>query len=251
MLEIKDLCVDVHGEEILHNIDLSIPHGEVHALLGPNGSGKTSLMMTIMGFSNYVVTHGRIHYQGVDITEMSVTERARLGIGVSQQRPPTITGVTLKQILDYATEEGNHRRAIASEWIPQARVDHLLDRSINEGLSGGEIKRSELLQMLVSDVTFAMLDEPDSGVDVEALDLAGSMVNAILTEDPRHPARRKTGLIITHTGQILDYVHADKAHILINGRIVGSGNAHIILDTVSERGYAACTNCVTEGERDE
>lgn len=246
MLEIRDLCVEVHGEEILHHVNLTIPHGEVHALLGPNGSGKTSLMMTIMGFQNYVVTRGQIVYQGEDITEKSVTERARMGIGVSQQRPPTIPGVTLQQILDFEISASPQRAAIAEEWVPQARVDSFLKRHINEGLSGGEIKRSELLQMLVGDVSFAMLDEPDSGVDLEALDIAGSMVNAILTEDPAHPARRKTGLIITHTGQILDYVQADKAHILMNGHIVGSGNAHLIIDTVSQQGYAACGKCMQE-----
>jgi len=246
MLEIRDLCVEVHGEEILHHIHLTIPHGEVHALLGPNGSGKTSLMMTIMGFHNYVVTQGRIYFQGEDITEKTVTERARMGIGVSQQRPPTIPGVTLRQILDYEISNSESRAAIAESWIPQARVDNFLHRHINEGLSGGEIKRSELLQMLVGDVSFAMLDEPDSGVDLEALDIAGSMVNAILTEDPAHPARRKTGLVITHTGQILDYVQADKAHILIDGNLVGSGNAHLIIDTVSQRGYAACGQCMQE-----
>ncbi|MBN2554778.1 MAG: ABC transporter ATP-binding protein [Anaerolineales bacterium] len=246
MLEIRDLCVQVHGEEILHHVDLTIPHGEVHALLGPNGSGKTSLMMTIMGFSNYVVTQGRIKYQGVDITESSISERARMGIGVSQQRPPTIPGVTLRQILDFEISQADDRAVMAEDWISQARVEGFLDRFVNAGLSGGEIKRSELLQMLLGDVQLAMLDEPDSGVDLEALDIAGSLVNAILTEDPAHPARRKTGLIITHTGQILDYVQADKAHILIDGRMVGCGNPHLIIDTVSQHGYSACGQCLQE-----
>ena len=119
MLEIRDLCVQVHGEEILHHVDLTIPHGEVHALLGPNGSGKTSLMMTVMGFSNYVVTQGRINYQGVDITELSISERARMGIGVSQQRPPTIPGVTLRQILDFEISQMDDHAAMARNGFPR------------------------------------------------------------------------------------------------------------------------------------
>jgi Fe-S cluster assembly ATP-binding protein len=244
VLEVKHLCVEVDGRELLHDLDLTIPDGEVHALLGPNGSGKTTLVMAIIGYPEYRVTGGRILFDGKDITELDITERARLGIGVSQQRPPTIAGVKLQQILDYVIANAPQRAREVEELARTFKLERFLDRNVNAGLSGGEIKRSELFQLLVTRPRFAMMDEPDSGVDLEALALVGNMVNALLTEEPARPAKRKAGLIITHTGHILDYVHADKAHIMLDGRIGCSGNPRILLDKIRKHGYEECIRCI-------
>jgi Fe-S cluster assembly ATP-binding protein len=244
LLEIKDLYVSVDGQELLHGIDLTIPDGEVHALLGPNGSGKTSLMMAVMGFSEYRITQGQIRFDGQDITEMDVTERARLGIGMAQQRPPTISGVRLHHVLDYVAAREPEHAAEVEALVEDARMESFLDRDINAGLSGGEIKRSELLQLLATHPRFGMMDEPDSGVDLVALELVGAMVNRLFSVNSAHPARRRAGLIITHTGQILDYVYADKAHVMLDGRLACSGNPGLIMDTIARGGYEQCARCM-------
>ena len=244
ILKIESLCVEVNGRELLHDLDLTIPDGEVHALLGPNGSGKTTLIMTIIGYPEYRVTEGLILFDGEDITKLDITERARLGIGVSQQRPPTISGVKLRQILDYVIAGDPQRADEAKALVKVSRTEPFLDRNINTGLSGGEIKRSELLQLLVTRPRFAMMDEPDSGVDLEALALVGNMVNTLLSKEPARPAKRRAGLIITHTGHILDYVHADKAHIMLDGSIGCSGNPNILLDKIRKYGYEKCIRCI-------
>jgi Fe-S cluster assembly ATP-binding protein len=244
LMEIHDLHVEMDGHEFLRGVNLEIPHGEVHTLLGPNGSGKTSLLMTIMGFSGYKVTKGKIIFDGIDITYMNVTERARLGIGLAQQRPATISGVKLKQILEYTIQQHPESADIVDNYINQANMTRFLDREINAGLSGGEIRRAELLQMLASNPKFAMLDEPDSGVDVEALKMVGKMANDIYSINPERPAKRRGGLIITHTGEIMDYVHADRAHILMDGKVSGCGNANIIFNTVRQHGYSNCIECI-------
>ena len=246
LLEVRDLYVEVEGEEILHDVNLTIPEGEVHALLGPNGSGKTSLMMAIMGYPEYKVPQGRILFDAKDITDLGLTERARLGIGIAQQRPPTIAGVKLRQILDY-TIGGDTQRADELEALVQgSHVEPFLDRDVNAGLSGGEIKRSELLQLLATRPRFAMMDEPDSGVDLESLEMVGEMVNRLFSKDLARPAKRRAGLIITHTGHILNYVHADKAHIMLDGCIGCSGNPRIIFDRIRESGYEECVRCILE-----
>jgi Fe-S cluster assembly ATP-binding protein len=246
LLEVRDLYVEVKGQEILHNVNLTIPEGEVHALLGPNGSGKTSLMMTIMGYPEYVVTRGRIFFDGEEITELDLTERARLGIGIAQQRPPTIVGVKLRQILNYAIGGDPQRADEVDALVRSFRGEPFLDRDVNAGLSGGEIKRSELLQLLTTHPRFAMMDEPDSGVDLESLELVGEMVNRLFSKDPARPAKRRAGLIITHTGHILNYVHADKAHIMLDGCIGCSGNPRIVFDRIRESGYEECVRCILE-----
>jgi Fe-S cluster assembly ATP-binding protein len=247
LLDIQDLYVEVEGEQILKGVNLAIPEGEVHALLGPNGSGKTSLMMTIMGFSRYRVTGGKILFDGKDITSLGITERARLGIAVSQQRPPTIDGVRLNQVLDYAVGTDAEQRSRVDHLIDSLQMKAFVERDINDGLSGGEIKRSELLQLLTTRPRFAMLDEPDSGVDLEALETVGWMVNQLYARDPERPALRKTGLIITHTAQVLDYVQIDKAHVMVDHQIVSCGNPNLILETISQHGYSACIECVASG----
>jgi Fe-S cluster assembly ATP-binding protein len=246
LLEVRNLCVEVEGQEILHNVNLTIPEGEVHALLGPNGSGKTSLMMAIMGYPEYRVCRGQILFDGGDITDLDITERARLGIGIAEQRPPTIAGVKLRQVLDYVISNAPERAQEINDLARSSRMEQFLDRAVNAGLSGGEIKRSELLQLLATRPRFAMMDEPDSGVDLESLELVGDMVNALFSKDPTRPAKRRAGLIITHTGHILNYIHADKAHIMLDGRIGCSGNPRIIFDRVCESGYEECVRCILE-----
>ena len=244
ILEVKDLCVEIDRRKLLHGIDLTIPEGEVHALLGPNGCGKTTLVMTIIGYSEYKVTRGQIVFNGEDITGLGITERARLGIGISQQRPPTISGVKLRQVLDYIIANAPQHAHEIGELARDFQMDRFLDRDVNAGLSGGEIKRSELFQLLATRPRLAMLDEPDSGIDLEALALVGDMVNALLSEEPDRPAKRRAGLIITHTGHIMDYIHADKAHIMLDGRIGCSGNPHILLDKIRKYGYEECIRCI-------
>ena len=244
ILEIHDLNVTVRGEEILHKINMEIPEGEVHAIFGPNGSGKTSLMMTIMGFSGYQITSGKIIFEGQDITDLGLTERARLGIAVAQQRPPTIKGVRLRQVLDYAFEQNAETAKELESLIKDNNLEKFMDRDINDGLSGGEIRRVELLQLLATRPKFAMLDEPDSGVDIEALELIGEMAKKLFSVDICRPASRRSGLIITHTGQILESVYADKAHVMMEGTIEGCGNAQIVLDTICDSGYSQCLVCI-------
>jgi len=244
ILEIKGLCVEVEGQEILHDLDLVIPDGEVHALLGPNGSGKTTLMMAIIGYPEYETTKGRILFNGDDIIELDITERARMGIGVSQQRPPTIAGVKLQQVLDYAVANAPQRAQEIDELVRVFQMEPFLDRDINAGLSGGEIKRSELFQLLATRPRFVMMDEPDSGVDLEAMNVIGEMTNELLARNHAiRPTERRAGLIITHTGHILDYVHADRAHVMLDGYIGCSGNPLILLDQIRECGYEECVRC--------
>lgn len=244
ILSLQDLCVSVRGEEILFDINLDIPQGEIHAILGPNGGGKTSLMMTIMGFSGYNVTHGRIVFRGEDITHASITDRARMGIAVAQQRPPTIEGVRLAQVLDYVTAGDLAREDLAGRYLQEAGMEGFLKREINAGLSGGEIRRSELLQLIAMRPLFAMLDEPDSGVDVGSLELIGRMINEIFSQDPLTPAKRRSGLIITHNGAMLEHVFTDKAHVIIDGKMACSGNPRLILETAGASGYENCAACI-------
>lgn len=243
LLEIRDLSVEVDDQEIIHDLDLTIPEGEVHALLGPNGCGKSTLLMTIMGFPAYEMTKGRILFDGRDIGDLDITERARLGIGVAQQRPPTLSGVTLLDIVDALASNAHHKEAV-DRMSDVYQIKPFLDRDINAGLSGGEIKRTELFQLLITHPRFAMLDEPDSGIDLESLALVGQMVGALLSKDPSRLAKRRTALIITHTNQILDYIPVDKAYIMRDGRIGCSGNPHILIREVRKHGYEGCIACL-------
>ena len=189
---------------------------------------------------------GRILFDGEDITSLDLTGRARLGIGIAQQRPPTITGVKLRNILEYVSNGNSWQTHQVDVLVKKSRTERFLDRDINAGLSGGEIKRSELMQLLVSRPRFSMMDEPDSGVDLESLSLVGNLINELFSKDLDHPAKRRSGIIITHTGHILNYIQADKAHILLNGRIACSGNPRLMLQTVAERGYEECASCMRE-----
>ena len=168
MLEIHDLCVKIKDKTILNHLNLTVPDGEVHTLFGQNGSGKTTLMMTVMGFSGYEITSGQILFKGRDVASLDVSERARLGMAIAQQRPPTVYGVKLRTILRYILRDADRPEEKIERLAESARMEDFLDRSIHDGLSGGEIKRAELLQLLAMQPDFAMMDEPDSGIDIEA-----------------------------------------------------------------------------------
>ena len=240
MLEIINLHVEVGGREVLHGVNLKINDGETHVLLGPNGSGKTTLLRTIMGFGSSRATSGKILFNGVDVTEKPVHERAQLGMGIMFQRPPTISGLKLGKFLTATTK-------ISEDQIPalaaQMHMTKFLDRDVNAGFSGGEIKRSEVLQLMVQNPSFVMLDEPESGVDVENMSLLGNAAATLLEKDQHMKSRTKSGLIITHTGYILDYIEADVGHVLIDGVMRCSGNPREILRSVKTSGYKECIAC--------
>lgn len=251
MLIIEDLQVEVGGRTILNDVNMEIPKGETHILFGPNGSGKTSLMMTIMGFSGYNVTHGKITFKGEDITYMPIFERARLGIGVSVQRPPTINGLKTRDLVEVCAK--SRARAIDIDALAgEVNFATFLDRDVNHKFSGGEIKRSELLQLLAQDPDLILLDEPESGVDLENMSLIGETINTLLRRGVRKGHRKqidtenKSALVITHTGHILDYITADRGQVLFDGRLCCSRNAREILKWIGEFGYEECIRCATE-----
>ncbi len=239
MLQIEDLWVNVQGREVLKGINLEIRKGETHCLFGKNGSGKTTLLMTVMGFSGYEVKHGKIIFKGEDITYMSLNERAKLGMGMLFQRPPTLKGVKLMDMLALCSG-GNLEQA--KELALEYGFGAFLERDVNLGFSGGEIKKSELLQLLAQDPDLTLLDEPESGVDVENLTVIGDMIRRLLEKD-RHRNRTKSGLIITHTGFILNYVTADKGHVMLDGRLCCSGNPIDIFEGIQKHGYEECAKC--------
>jgi Fe-S cluster assembly ATP-binding protein len=249
MLQIEDLQVKLGDKEILKHIDLEIGAGETHVLFGPNGSGKTSLLMTIMGYPQYEVTGGKIVFKGEDITNMPMNARAELGIGVSYQRPPAIHGVKTRQMVQIASKGNADAEALSR----RVNFSDFLERDINVGFSGGEIKRSELLQLMAQDPDLLLFDEPESGVDLENISLIGNAISALLQRDFKldsgksqkelHEERTKMGLIITHTGFILDYVTADKGQVLFQGELTCTSNPGEIFRCISKVGYEECVRC--------
>jgi Fe-S cluster assembly ATP-binding protein len=243
MIKIRSLSVNVEGKKVLKNVNMEIPEKEIHLLLGPNGSGKTSLMKTIMGYPEYNVTGGEIIMKGKSLEQSDLTDRARIGIGLAEQHPPSISGVKLEMLLDYILKKDPERRNYMIELIKSINLDSLLNRNINDGLSGGEIKKSELLLLIARQPCFAMLDEPDSGVDIDSLELLSILINRLFSPNSEIPAKRNTGLIITHSKYILDKVRVDKAHVILSGEIVCSGNPYIIMEKIIKSGFDSCAEC--------
>lgn len=202
--------------------------------------------MTILGFPKYRVTNGQILFKGEDITDLSTTERVRMGIGVSFQNPPAIRGVKLMDLLK--VESGMETE---EELTPELRGlaakmkfdESFLERDVNLGFSGGEVKRSEILQLMAQKPDFIMFDEPDSGVDIENVELLAEEINVLLDKDKKPGLRRKSGLLITHLGYILNFVSADTAHVLMDGRIACSGNPQEIIEDIRKDGFKGCVEC--------
>lgn len=251
MLKIENLRVKAGDKEVLKGVSLEIKPGEIHVLFGPNGSGKTSLLMTLMGFSGYQVTEGTIIFKGKDIAKMSIDERARLGIGMSFQRPPTIKGLKTHQMVTLCSPK---KEINLVELAARLKFQDFLERDLNAGFSGGELKRSELLQLLVQNPDLVLLDEPESGVDLESIALIGDVINEILERKPgrnkekssreKRSKRTKAGLLITHTGYILNYIDADVGHVLFDGTLACQGNPRETLKSIQELGYEECSRCV-------
>ena len=253
MLLIEDLQVKLGDRVILDHIDLEIKPGETHVLFGPNGSGKTSLLMTIVGYPQYEIVRGKIVFKGEDITRFPIDERAKLGIGMSYQRPPTIHGLKTRQMVQICAKDKN---LDTEELAGRVNFEDFLERDVNAGFSGGEIKRSELLQLMAQDPDLMLFDEPESGVDLENISLVGETIATLLQKDHVFSEqgtkskmqlkmdRTKMGLIITHTGYILDYVAADKGQVLFNGRLSCVSNPREILKCIGESGYEECVRCI-------
>ena len=252
MIEIKHLTVEVEDKEIIRDLNLNIEEGEVHVLFGPNGCGKTTLLMTLLGFPNYKVTRGSITFKGVDITKLPTNERVKLGMGMSFQHPPEIRGVKLGDMVNIA--QGRKEERIDETVIALAKrlnisVD-FLNRDVNFGFSGGEVKRSEILQLLAQSPDFIMFDEPDSGVDVENIELIGDIMSVLMERDKMPSKRENSGLIITHSGSIMRYIKADRAHVMLDGRIACTGMPDEITKHVMEEGFEKCVElCGERGVR--
>jgi Fe-S cluster assembly ATP-binding protein len=236
-LEIHNLHVRTEEREILHGVDLKVEKGETHALMGPNGSGKSTLANTLMGNPQYEITEGRILLDGEDITEADPDERARAGLFLAFQYPATIPGVSVANFLRMAINAGREEPIKVKEFgkllgdhMELLKIDRAFtSRYLNEGFSGGEKKRAEILQLAMLEPTYAVLDETDSGLDIDALRIVSDGVNAM-----REPERGF--LIITHYTRILSYVKPEFVHIMLDGRIVREGGAELA-DALEEKGY--------------
>ncbi|MBI2667528.1 Fe-S cluster assembly ATPase SufC [Candidatus Woesearchaeota archaeon] len=237
MLEVKDLHVNVEGKEILKGVNLEVKDGEIVAFMGPNGSGKSTLSYVLMGHPKYEITKGKIIYNGEDITEMEPNERAKKGLFLSFQYPQEIPGVSVSNFLRTALNSKREApisvmdfRKLLIEKLELLKMDKsFMNRYLNEGFSGGEKKRAEILQFAVLEPKMAILDETDSGLDIDSLKVVANGVNAIKTKD-------MSILIITHYQRILDYVIPDRVYVLVDGKIVQSGGKELVHE-LEEHGY--------------
>ncbi|MGO9197651.1 MAG: Fe-S cluster assembly ATPase SufC [Acidimicrobiales bacterium] len=241
LLQVEDLHVEVDGFEILRGVDLTVPVGELHAVMGPNGSGKSTLANTIAGSPGYTVAKGRILYRGEDVTSWPVDVRAKAGIFLAFQYPEEIPGVPVSQFMRQAVSARQGTdisvlevRVALLEWMKRLEMDEsFASRYLNEGFSGGEKKRNEILQMALLTPDLAVLDETDSGLDVDALRVVARGVREVRAEKPDMGL-----LLVTHYRRILDELTPDKVHVLIAGRIVETGGPELAerLDTEGYEG---------------
>jgi len=236
-LVIQDLHVNVEGREILKGLNLTVPTGEVHALMGPNGSGKSTLAYTLMGHPKYEVTQGQVLFKGEDVLEWEPDERARRGIFLAFQYPTAIPGVSMGNFLRLSLKSKrgadvpmSEFRKLVQEKMKLLKMDiSFLSRYVNDGFSGGEKKRAEILQMALLEPQIAIMDETDSGLDIDALRIVSEGVNAQRSQD-------LGVLVITHYQRILNYIKADYVHVMVDGRIVRSGTGELV-QQLEERGY--------------
>jgi len=252
MLEIKNLHAGIEGKEILRGVDLTIPAGEVHAIMGPNGSGKSTLAQVLAGRDTYTVTQGEVLFEGKSLLELAPEERAREGIFLAFQYPVDIPGASNTYFLKAALNAIRKSRGLveldAMEFLKLVRdkvkllhIDpRMLNRPVNEGFSGGEKKRNEIFQMAVLEPKLAILDETDSGLDIDALRIVADGVNTTR-------CRERAILVVTHYQRLLNYIVPDTVHILVDGRIVRSGGKELALE-LEAQGYAEIEKGVRQGQ---
>jgi len=242
-LEIRNLHVSIEGKEILKGVDLTVEQGKVHAIMGPNGTGKSTLAYTLMGHPSYTVTEGTVFFKGQNILELEPDERSRLGIFLAFQYPVSIPGVTVANFLRTAINARRRAnnpedkgmpipefRKLLKEKMSMLKMDQTFaGRYLNEGFSGGEKKRAEILQMATLTPEIAVLDETDSGLDIDALRIVSDGVNALMSKD-------LGVLVITHYQRLLNYIKPDYVHVMLNGQIVESGGPDLALH-LEEKGY--------------
>ncbi len=241
MLSVKNLHATVEGKEILRGIDFEVRAGEVHAIMGPNGSGKSTFASVLAGNGKYTVTEGSVEFRGRDLLSMSIEDRARSGLFLGFQYPVEIPGVSMANFMKLAVQEQRKFRGeeplTAAQFLKLMREKSavveldakLTARSVNEGFSGGEKKKNEIFQMAMLDPALAILDETDSGLDIDALRIVAGGVNRLKTD-------RNATIVITHYQRLLDYIKPDFVHILYKGRIVYSGGPELALE-LEEKGY--------------
>ncbi len=246
LLKIKDLHVEIDGKEILHGMNLGISSGEVHAVMGRNGSGKSTFSNTLMGHPAYKISKGEINFNNTVINNLKPNERAKLGLFLGFQYPLSIPGVTVANFLRQANKaikgdsvSPRDFRKFLYEKMDDLEIDHAFaTRYINDGFSGGEKKRMEILQMAMLEPKLAILDEPDSGLDIDSLKLVAQSINKYKEKNPSVSV-----LLITHYQRILDYIKPDKVHVFVDGNIVESGGPGLALE-LEKKGY----NWLTEKE---
>lgn len=250
MLKITDLHVSVAGKPILKGLDFAVNAGEVHAIMGPNGSGKSTLAQVLAGRENFHIDSGAIDWDGADLLSMPIEERARAGLFLAFQYPIEIPGVSNAYFLKAAVNAGRRHRGLpdldAMDFIKRVKAEmkavgmkeEFLYRSVNEGFSGGEKKRNEVLQMALLEPRLAIMDETDSGLDIDAMKVVADGVNRLRSPD-------RTLIVITHYQRLLDYIVPDHVHVLAGGRIVRSGGRELALE-LEERGYGWLTDGTPE-----
>lgn len=233
MLEFRNVSVAVGGRDVVRNVSLDIAAGELHVLMGPNGSGKSSLLAATMGLSPYEVTQGDILFEGRSVLDLTIDQRARRGLGLAFQHPPALDGINFAALA----------KAVGAEDRLEAQARSLdlagfAERDLNVGFSGGETKRSEILKLVLQAPRLMMFDEPESGVDLEHVAVVGQAVQRAMAE-PDAEGQPRAGLVITHTGLILDHVDAARGHIMTGGQIVHSGDARALFRHIQSNGYRA------------
>ncbi|MEM3404316.1 MAG: ATP-binding cassette domain-containing protein [Nitrososphaeria archaeon] len=242
LLDIRNLTVSVDDKQVLKNLSLSIGFGETLLLMGPNGSGKSSLIYSIIGHPSYKIKEGSIIFKGEDITYMPTEERVELGLGVSFQFPPKIHGVTIRALAKRLVERkgsGVDIEAVAAS----LNLTNFLDREINVGFSGGEMKRVELFFLLIQQPSLVLLDEPDSGVDVENMAIVGNAISKLLSNESHITTDKPSGMIVTHLGYISRYVITHRTYIIQNGSIICYGETESLVKDVLKHGFDGCIQC--------
>jgi Fe-S cluster assembly ATP-binding protein len=233
-LSITDLQATAGGKPVIDGVNLTIRRGEVHVLFGPNGSGKSTLLSAVMALPGYAVTQGSVKVAGSEAAGLTTDKIAALGVGMSFQHPPAISGVTLAAFLLAI----NNSRDLEEE-IRELDLETFLLRELNVGFSGGELKRAEILKLYAQNPELLLIDEPESGVDIENIAVISHAVNKILRPGIGH---RKSALIITHTGHILNTVSADVGHVFMDGKIAYTGDPVTIMETIKTRGFRGCVD---------